>query len=249
MPRKLKEPKSKSPCQHISRLEAYKRFATHVGGTQSARHIKPLHWYIACRLVLEGGFHPDEITPRPPFDVDETKGNRKILHFTPDKAKSREQVVLGGLKTKNVDVVVTLPTLGPVIAISCKGVTKAFRNLTNRMEETIGECTNLHITYAAMVVGYLAVIRANRSVKDALEAPDREEEEPAAADAENGGVEAADASNAEPEIPNVGATPTLPAEEDLSKRKIQEIKKMTSRSTRMGASPRTSPVFMTLYRR
>ena len=32
------------------------------------------------------------------------------------------------------------------------------------MEETIGECTNLHITYPAMVFGYMFVIRANRLV-------------------------------------------------------------------------------------
>jgi len=42
-------------------------------------------------------------------------------------------------------------------------MTGAFRNLTNRMEETIGECTNLHITYPAMVCGYLFIIRANRA--------------------------------------------------------------------------------------
>ena len=52
--------------------------------------------------------------------------------------------------------------LGPVLAVSCKGMTGAFRNLTNRMEETIGECTNLHITYPALVFGYLFVIRANK---------------------------------------------------------------------------------------
>jgi hypothetical protein len=80
--------------------------------------------------------------------------------------------VLGGLKTKNVDVVVTKNGIGPVIAVSCKGVTKAFRNLTNRMEETIGECTNLHITYPAMVIGYFALVRANRTVQDVLDAPD-----------------------------------------------------------------------------
>jgi hypothetical protein len=85
--------------------------------------------------------------------------------------------VLGGLKTKNVDVVVTKNGIGPVIAISCKGVTKAFRNLTNRMEETIGECTNLHITYPAMVIGYFALVRANRTVQDVLDAPDLKDTE------------------------------------------------------------------------
>lgn len=41
--------------------------------------------------------------------------------------------MLGGLKT-NVDVVVNKPGLDPVLAVSCKGMTGAFRNLTNRME-------------------------------------------------------------------------------------------------------------------
>jgi hypothetical protein len=67
---------------------------------------------------------------------------------------------LGGLKTKNVDVVVVKNGLGPVMAISCKGAIGAFRNLTNRMEEAVGDCTNLHITYPAMVAGYLFVLRA-----------------------------------------------------------------------------------------
>ncbi|HEX3885597.1 MAG TPA: hypothetical protein VHW66_23290 [Stellaceae bacterium] len=148
-------------------------FATHAGGTQSARHIKPLHWYMACRLVLEGGFDPDDVTPRPPFRV----SRRNVLSFDPKAAGTGEEIILGGLKTKNVDVVVTKPKIGPVLAISCKGATKAFRNLTNRMEETIGECTNLHITYPALVIGYFIVLRANRSVQDALEAPHLEPDE------------------------------------------------------------------------
>ena len=163
---------SESPCLWISRKDAFKRFATHRGGTESARHLKPLHWYIACRLVIEGGFLPSEITPRPPFQVTDAggkRGRRLLLSFDERAGGSGEQIILGGLKTKNVDVVVNKPTLGPVIAISCKGVTKSFRNLPNRMEETIGECTNLHITYPAMVIGYFALLRANRTEEDAKE--------------------------------------------------------------------------------
>lgn len=48
------------------------------------------------------------------------------------------------------------------MAISLKGTSKAFRNLTNRMEEAIGDCTNLHIMYPGLVYGFLAMIRANR---------------------------------------------------------------------------------------
>jgi hypothetical protein len=43
------------------------------------------------------------------------------------------------------------------------------------MEDTIGECTNLHITYPALVLGYRALLRANRTVADALEAPESDD--------------------------------------------------------------------------
>jgi hypothetical protein len=141
--------------------EALKTFALTERDTESAAHIKPLHWYVACRLVLEGGFNPDEIMPRPPFAV-ERKGGRIILHYDPKRGGWGERTILGGLKTKNVDVVVTKNGLGPCIAVSLKGALRAFRNLTNRMEEAVGDCTNLHITYPALVYGFLVVLRGNR---------------------------------------------------------------------------------------
>lgn len=156
-------------CQWTNEAQALAAFAEFTGKTQTASHIKPLHWYVACRLVLEGGFDPEDITPRPPFRVQRRSGAAPVLHFDPSVARGGERTVLGGLKTKNVDVVVTRDGIGPVLAVSCKGVTGAFRNLTNRMEETIGECTNLHITYPALVLGYLVLLRANRVVEGALD--------------------------------------------------------------------------------
>ena len=149
-------------CQWVNQADALEHFVLYDGPTQSQQHIKPLHWYVACRLVLEGGFHPDELKPRPPFTVTRRRG-QYLVHFDPSTATGGEATVLGGLKTKNVDVVISKNGLGPVLAVSCKGMTGAFRNLTNRMEETIGECTNLHITYPALVFGYLFVIRANEA--------------------------------------------------------------------------------------
>jgi len=132
---------------------------------QSQEHIKPLHWHITTRLVIEGGFHPDSITPRPPLRV-ETMGTGTKRSYSlicdPDAAKPGEQTILGGLKTKNVDVVVSTRETGPCLAVSVKGSLNAFRNLTNRMEEAVGDCTNLHISYPALVYGFLHVIRANR---------------------------------------------------------------------------------------
>lgn len=156
-------------CQWTNQATALAAFAEFTGKTQSASHIKPLHWYVACRLVVEGGFDPDDIVPRPPFRVERRSGRAPVLHFDPALGRGGERTVLGGLKTKNVDVVVTREGIGPVLAVSCKGVTGAFRNLTNRMEETIGECTNLHITYPALVLGYLVLLRANRVTETAFD--------------------------------------------------------------------------------
>jgi hypothetical protein len=156
-------------CRWTTQVEALRAFASFTGKTQSASHIKPLHWYVANRLVVEGGLNPEDITPRPPFRVEKRSGQPPKLHLEPRSAGGGERTILGGLKTKNVDVVVTKEGIGPVLAVSCKGVTGAFRNLTNRMEETIGECTNLHITYPALVLGYLVLLRANRHVDALLE--------------------------------------------------------------------------------
>lgn len=157
-------PRRDNVCQVTDLKTALATFATYSGAIQSQAHIKPLHWYVACRLVIEGGFMPEEITPRPPFRVQRRQG--WLLTYDPAVAEGGERTVLGGLKTKNVDVVVVKEGLGPVMAVSCKGAIGAFRNLTNRMEEAVGDCTNLHITYPAMVAGYLMVMRAHR--QDAL---------------------------------------------------------------------------------
>ena len=54
-------------CEWFALGDALKHFAVYDGRTQTQQHIKPLHWYVACRLVVEGGFHPAELEPRPPF--------------------------------------------------------------------------------------------------------------------------------------------------------------------------------------
>ena len=150
-----------SACEWISLRSALAHFVEFRGAPQSQRHIKPLHWYVACRLVVEGGFDPDEIMPRPPFRVDGS-GRQPVLIHDPSLGGTGERTVYGGLKTKDVDVVATKEGIGPVLAVSCKGAIGAFRNLTNRMEEAVGDCTNLHIAYPPLVCGYLFVMRANR---------------------------------------------------------------------------------------
>ncbi len=73
--------------------------------------------------------------------------------------KVSEHRVLGGIKYKDVDVTVLVPGLGPALGISGKSTGNAFRNLTNRMEEALGECTNIHLMYPGFVFGFLHLIR------------------------------------------------------------------------------------------
>lgn len=132
------------------------------GTTQSQTHIKPLHRHFAMRLVIEGGFLPHEITPNPPFVYERRKKENFLLWNETSGSKS-ERTVIGGVKTKQIDVVVTKPSLGPVMALSFKATQNAFRNLTNRMEEAVGDCTNIHLRYPSLVYGFYHAIVANRT--------------------------------------------------------------------------------------
>ncbi len=153
------------PCELTTLNEAFRRFAFPAESTQTSDHIKRLHWYVACRLVIEGGFDPDTIQPRPPFKVTESQG-KKLLHHEPNLANGKERTIYGGLKTKDIDVSICLDGVGPVLAISLKGTHNAFRNLTNRMEEAAGDCTNLHLAYPAMVYGFWHLLRANEQADE-----------------------------------------------------------------------------------
>ncbi len=153
--------------------------------TQSQSHIRLLHWHIAERLVIEGGFHPDSVVPRPPLRVETirsgTRPRHRLVH-DPDAAVDGEMTILGGLKTKNVDIVTVQPGVGPCIAVSVKGTLNAFRNLTNRMEEAAGDCTNIHISYPNLVYGFFHVIKAGRE-------PDVDRKNDMAIDADGGIVD------------------------------------------------------------
>jgi len=166
MPRDAGATSSEWIPEYVTSEAALRQFALTVE-TQGQMHIRPLHRHIALRLVLEGGFFPDEISPRPPV-VHERRGGRHLLSFDEAAASDTELTVIGGLKTKIVDVVVTKQGLGPVLAVSVKGTGGAFRNLTNRMEEAIGDCTNLHIMYPGLVYGFVHLLKGNRDTQPGI---------------------------------------------------------------------------------
>jgi len=127
--------------------------------TQSGLHIKPIHSHCANRLVVEGGFRPEWVLPRPGLESKAGANNRYALKYSRESENPSEQSVLGGMKYKNVDVTAVIPGVGPVLGISAKSTGTAFRNLTNRMEEAPGDCANIHMMYPGFVFGFLHFIK------------------------------------------------------------------------------------------
>ena len=131
-------------------------------GTQSGEHIKPIHRYCAARLVLEGGIPPEWVSPRPPLFSQRKNNAIYELEYSQGAANTGERRVLGGIKYKNVDVTAVVNGLGPAMGISAKSTGNAFRNLSNRMEEALGECTNVHLMYPGFVFGFLHLIKFSK---------------------------------------------------------------------------------------
>jgi hypothetical protein len=127
--------------------------------TQSGGHIKPVHLHCSARLVLEGGFPPEWLLPRPPFTSRPQTAKEFRLEHKASASDESEHSVLGGIKHKNVDVTVIVPGVGPALGISAKSTGNAFRNLTNRMEEALGDCANIHMMYPGFVFGFLHFIK------------------------------------------------------------------------------------------
>lgn len=155
---------------HLHLSGALRDFAT-ATSTQSQEHIRPTHAHVAARLAIEGGFFPDEITPHPPLRC-ESRGSRHRLILDVAAQNKKELTLAGGLKSKDVDVVVCKDGMGPVLCVSVKGTGNAFRNLTNRMEEAIGDCTSLHVMYPGIVYGFLHLLKANREGQPGVEKND-----------------------------------------------------------------------------
>ena len=143
------------------------RFPT-VPPTQPGGLVNSLRWYVASRLVIEGGFDPDWIRPRPPITVDRARRGLLLSH-DPDAAKPERRTLPGALKAAKPDVTVAIPTIGPVLALSLVGtegvaVTRGrVPELTGGLERIAGACVNLHMVYPALVYGFWHVLGTSQS--------------------------------------------------------------------------------------
>jgi len=129
---------------------------------QSQEHVKPFHYHSAIRLVLEGGFEPESILPRPPFSSKKRTLEKFVLKYTPEVANTSEATILGGLRTKQIDLTVRSAEAGPTLGISFKTTGNAFRNIPNRVEELLGDVTNIHLRYPAFTYGFCHIVKMVR---------------------------------------------------------------------------------------
>lgn len=133
-----------------------------VVGTQSSEHIRAINAYCAARFALEGGIPPEWISPRPPLASKRLSHATHCIEYSAGSESQAEREVLGGIRYKKIDVTAVVNGLGPAMGVSTKSTGNAFRNLTNRMEEAIGECTNIHLMYPGFVFGFLHLIRFSK---------------------------------------------------------------------------------------
>ena len=115
------------------------------------------------------GWSREGSVPPPPFtlSVDRNQDGLLLSH-DPDAAKPGRRTLPGGLKDAEPDVTVTIPTIGPVLALSLEGTEsvavgpEGVPEITGGLERTAGACVNLHMIYPALVYGFWHVIGASQ---------------------------------------------------------------------------------------
>ena len=132
-------------------------FAHSDPGARPEERIRALRCYVASRLVVEGGFQPARIRPRPPISVGRDRHGAFLRH-DPDAAKPGRRTLLGGLGTRKVGATVTVPGVGPELAVSVKWTRHGFDDPEEGLEEVAGGCVNLHMGYPALVCGFWHVL-------------------------------------------------------------------------------------------
>lgn len=107
------------------------------------------------------------IAPPHRFCVEEllTRGFPEAsLHPKRHKHKGPKRVrLLGGYMPKEIDVCLTIPDSGPLLAISVKSqMSSIVKNTINRFEEYVGDATNLHTRFPMLVLGFMMQFRFTR---------------------------------------------------------------------------------------
>jgi hypothetical protein len=133
--------------QELSRAlkESQVKYRSSPTAVRTGGVIAPLHHFCVKELVRLG-FPERFLYPR----------------AKPETGRKRIRL-LGGYMPKEIDVCLTVPDSGPLLAISVKSqMSSIVKNTINRFEEYVGDATNLHTRYPMLVLGFMMLIPVHR---------------------------------------------------------------------------------------
>lgn len=127
--------------QTLARVKA--AYASGPNAVRTGAVIAPLHEYCVHELV-------------------ERRLPRARLHPAASAKTGRKRVrILGGYMPKEIDVCLTYPDSGPLLAVSVKSqMSSIVKNTINRFEEYVGDATNLHSRFPMLVLGFMMLLPA-----------------------------------------------------------------------------------------
>lgn len=125
--------------------EAQAKYKSSPTAVRTGGVIAPLHRFCVAELVArnfpEASLHPKRR---------ENKGPKRIR-------------LLGGYMPKEIDVCLSIPDSGPLLAISGKSqMSSIIKKTINRFEEYVGDATNLHSRFPMLVLGFLMLVPVNK---------------------------------------------------------------------------------------
>jgi len=121
--------------------EAHAKYKSSPTAVRTGGVIAPLHRFCVEELLTRG-FPETRLHPK----RHENKGPKRVR-------------LLGGYMPKEIDVCLTIPDSGPLLAISVKSqMSSIVKNTINRFEEYVGDATNLHTRFPMLVLGFMMLV-------------------------------------------------------------------------------------------
>lgn len=121
--------------------EAQAKYKSSPTAVRTGGVIAPLHRFCVEELLARG-FPEATLHPK----RHKNKGPKRIR-------------LLGGYMPKEIDVCLTIPDSGPLLAISVKSqMSSIVKNTINRFEEYVGDATNLHTRFPMLVLGFMMLV-------------------------------------------------------------------------------------------
>lgn len=126
---------------------------------QSGEHIKPLHNYCAARLVVEGGFPPEWVNPRPRWPAPEQATLFTSFVIQSEGPNVPSRAYLAGSSIRTLMSPLSFPTSAQLWLFRRRTPEMLSGTSPTGWKRLWGECTNIHLMYPGFVFGFLHLIK------------------------------------------------------------------------------------------